>query len=101
MKAWSAVGIAVAVSIAIGAAAPAVCDGPQIGSGCLSSQVNSTTPSSTGTTIRCLADLQQGYIWMIDTGKTQDPWIADQMAWPACHQQGHTDAQCRTILDGT
>ena len=99
MKALSAT--AIAVSIAIGAAAPAHCDGPEVGSRCLSSQVNTTTTSSTGTTVRCLADEQQGYIWMINTGKTQDPWIADQMAWAACHQQGHTDAQCRAILDGT
>jgi hypothetical protein len=98
MKALSAA--AVAVSVAIGAAAPAHCDGPQLGTNCFSYQVNSTTTSSTGTTIRCLADPQQGYIWMIDTGKTQDPWIADQMAWAACHQSGYGDAQCRKILDG-
>jgi hypothetical protein len=98
MKALSAA--AVAVSVAIGAAAPAHCDGAQLGTSCYSYQVNKTTTSSTGTTVRCLADPQQGYIWVNDTGKTQDPWIADQIAWAACHQGGYSDAQCRDFIVG-
>lgn len=89
---------AVAVSIAIGVAAPAHC-APEVGTDCRSWLINKTTTSRAGTTIRCLADPQQGYIWMIDTGKTQDPWIADQMAWAACTKT-YADAQCRDIIDG-
>ncbi|MGH3634913.1 hypothetical protein [Mycobacterium sp.] len=59
-----------------------------------------TTTSNTGLPVRCLADDQQGYIWSTNTTATQDPWVAGQIAWAACHQQGHSDAQCRTILDG-
>jgi len=91
---------AVAVTIAIGGAAPALGNGPAVGSGCFSGQLNTVTTSSAGTPVRCLADDQRGYIWVNDTGTTQDPWIADQIAWAACHQQGHSDAQCRAILDG-
>jgi hypothetical protein len=89
---------AVAVSVAIGVAAPAHC-APEVGTDCRSWLINKTTTSRAGTTIRCLADPQQGLIWMIDTGKTQDPWIADQMAWAACTKT-YTDAQCRDIIDG-
>ena len=42
-------------------------DGPQVGSPCLSSELNTTASSRTGATVRCLADDQQGYIWQADT----------------------------------
>ena len=90
---------AAAVSIAIGVAPPAHC-APEEGTDCRSWLINKTTTSRAGTTIRCLADPQQGLIWMIDTGKTQDPWIAGQMAWAVCHRNGYSDAQCRDMIDG-
>jgi hypothetical protein len=99
MKALSVISAVIAVAVMV--AAPAIGDGPPVGSACVSSQVNTTTTSNTGTTVRCLADEQRGYIWMVDTGQTQDPWVADQIAWAACHQQGHTDAECPAILDGS
>ena len=80
-------------------AAPPKTEGPGIGSSCKSSQLNQTTMSSTGKTVRCLSNEEQGYIWMIDTGVKQERWIADQLAWAACHKQGHSDAECRAILN--
>ncbi|MBV8861726.1 MAG: hypothetical protein JO259_07690 [Mycobacterium sp.] len=89
---------AVAVSVAIGVAPPAHC-APELGTDCRSWLINKTATSPDGQTVRCLADPQQGYIWVIDTGKTQDPWVADQMAFAACTKT-YPAAQCRDILDG-
>jgi hypothetical protein len=81
-------------AVAIGAAAPAHSN-PELGTDCHSYQLNSTATSTTGETVRCLADPKMGYTWMVDTGKTQDPWVAGQIAWAACKQAGYSDAQCR------
>jgi hypothetical protein len=98
MKALTAVAV---IAVAVIVAAPARSAGPKLGSGCVSGQVNTTTTSDSGIMVRCLADDQQGYIWVVDTGVTQDPWVADQIAWAACHQQGHSDVECRAILNGS
>jgi hypothetical protein len=89
---------AIAVSAAIGLAAPAHC-APETGTDCRSWLINKTTTSREGTTIRCLVD-QSGFPkWVTDTGKTQDPWVAGQTAWAACIKI-YTEANCRDMLNG-
>jgi hypothetical protein len=89
-------GIAVAITVA----APAGADGPDLGSSCSSRQLNVTATSSDGTSLRCLAVGNDGYIWTVDNERTEPPWLADQIAMAACRNQGHTDAECRAILKG-
>jgi hypothetical protein len=89
---------AIAVSAAIALAAPAHC-APELGTACSSRVLNKTATSRGGQTVRCLVDQTGFYMWVIDTGKTQDPWIAGQTAWAACTKI-YTAANCRDILDG-
>jgi hypothetical protein len=68
-----------AVFMAVVPAAPAWAN-PAVGSGCDSGQLNQTTVSSAGNTVRCLAYHGCGYIWQADTGVTQSPEQAAGMA---------------------
>ncbi|WNM74450.1 hypothetical protein SEA_BEARBQ_48 [Gordonia phage BearBQ] len=75
-------------------------DGPALGSFCPHSDLNTTTTSSTGETVRCLSG-PGGYSWQIDTGVTQeDPAIRGQGAWADCIAAGNSPAECREIVDG-
>ncbi len=59
---------------AITPAAPAVADNdlpadlPAVGSPCSSTELNHTATTSDGATVRCLANEQNGFSWMADTG---------------------------------
>ena len=77
-------------------AAPAGASGPQVNSACLSLQINRTTTAGTGETVRCLVNDQGSYVWTVDTGRTQDPWISDQVEASACRAQGRPDDECRS-----
>jgi hypothetical protein len=85
---------------------------PAVGDSCLHGQLNSTTTGieipgggppgipAPVTTLRCLSDERQGYIWMPDPGVAQSPGDNGQLAWSVCHSQGYTDEQCRDMLHG-
>lgn len=79
--------------------APARGDGPAVGSGCVSGQLNQTTVSSAGTTVRCLADQGRGYIWQVDRGVKQAPSDADRIARQACQRLGQASAECSSAVD--
>ena len=80
---------ALVVGMAVVPAAPAWAN-PAVGSGCDSGQLNKTTISSAGNTVRCLAYYGCGYIWQADTGVTQDQEQAAGIANlpPPCVYQG-------------
>jgi hypothetical protein len=90
---------AVAVALALAPAAPARAQSPGVGSSCVSGQLNQTTVSSAGTTVRCLADEGHGYIWKTDNGVQQAPADADRIARDACARLGHATAECSGALD--
>lgn len=76
-------------------------DGPALGQTCPHSDLNTTTTSSTGETVRCLADSAGDYVWQIDTGVTQeDPAVRGQQAWGDCIAAGNSPAECREIVGG-
>ena len=65
--------ILVAVAAVVGAitvATPASADDdpPSPGSPCSSNQLNETAKTNDGTTVRCLANEENGFIWIADTG---------------------------------
>jgi hypothetical protein len=80
---------ALVVGMAVVPAAPAWAN-PAVGSGCDSGQLNKTTISTGGNTVRCLAYYGCGYIWQADTGVTQDQEQAAGIANlpPPCVYQG-------------
>jgi hypothetical protein len=59
---------AVALAGGIISAAPASAADPEAGSPCQGSQLNNTATTSSGTAVRCLANEQNGFSWMADTG---------------------------------
>ena len=62
-----AVALGAIISAAI-SAAPARADDPTAGSSCLAANLNKTATTSSGNTVRCLANEQGGFSWMADTG---------------------------------
>ncbi len=62
---------AVVVAEPLFVAAPASADdSPTVGSVCASNQIGEAATTSEGTTVRCLANEQNGFTWVADTGAT-------------------------------
>lgn|GEM_PF-4467578 len=90
-----------AAVLAVGAAPTASAAPPDVGDHCYNGLLNNTTTNINGVAIRCMADNDVGYVWVVDNGQPdQSPWVADQIAWAACQKQGYSDSECRMILDG-
>jgi hypothetical protein len=62
------VAAAVAGTITVAAPASADDDPPSPGSPCSGSQLNETATTSDGATVRCLANEENGFSWLTDTG---------------------------------
>lgn len=90
---------ALAVALALAPAAPARAENPAVGSSCVGGQLNQTTVSTAGTTVRCLADQGRGYIWQADTGIQQTPADAERIARDACARLGHPTDECSGAVD--
>ena len=67
MKGKILVAVAVAGALTV-APARADDDPPDVGSPCSSTELNNTATTSGGATVRCLANEQNGFSWMADTG---------------------------------
>ena len=59
---------AVAGTLMVAAPASADDDPPSPGSPCSGSQLNETATTSDGATVRCLANEENGFSWLTDTG---------------------------------
>ena len=68
MKGKILVAVAVAGARAVAAPANADDDPPSPGSPCSSNQLNETATTNDGTTVRCLANEENGFSWIADTG---------------------------------
>ncbi len=60
--------VAVAVTGAMTVAPARADEPPAVGSPCSSNELNNTATASDGTAIRCLANEENGFTWMADTG---------------------------------
>jgi len=59
---------AVAFAAGVISAGPARADDPEAGSNCLAADLNKTATTSAGTAVRCLANEQGSFSWMVDRG---------------------------------
>lgn len=90
---------AAAIVMAMAPMTPAWAENPAVGSWCVHSQLNQTMTASDGSTVRCLADPNFGFIWQTDTGVEQSPPEAERIALEACKHQGRGRDECKSCAN--
>ena len=75
MRIMTIAAVALVAAIAVAAPASADDDPPADGSPCQGGDIGNSTTASDGKTVRCVADEQGGFSWIVDTGTVKT--IAD------------------------